>query len=104
MQVKLQIIQSFATTSLRKEFNVQKFLEQFQNIPNKTKAYIKKLIVLNFKALVDEKLIQKSITLHVLGNKRKNKARVKKTREIEFNQLTSLLIGKTEKLYYFEKI
>ena len=104
LQVKLQITQSFANAALRKKFNVQEFLKRFQNVPNKKKAHIKKLIVLNLKALFNQKLIQKSVTLTVLGNKRKNKARIKKTQQIQFIKLTPLLIGKTHTLYYFETI
>lgn len=69
MQIKLQIMQSFANTSLKKKFNVLEFMNRFQNTPNQTKAYIKNLIIKAFQALLYHKLIQTDIVLHVLGNK-----------------------------------
>ena len=92
MQIKLQIMQSFANTSLKKKFNVSEFLDRFQNIPNQTKAHIKNLIINTFQALRYDKLIQTDIILHVLGNKRENKPRFQKTLHIELKQLTFLLI------------
>ena len=104
MQIKLQIMQSFANTSLKKKFNVSEFLDRFQNTPNQTKAHIKNLIINTFQALRYDKLIQTDIILHVLGNKRENKPRLQKILHIELKQLTSLLIGKATTLYYFEII
>ena len=104
MQVKLQIIQTFANTTLTKEFKVLEFLQKFCTSPNAIKADIKDLILNAFRALLQEKLIRKQITLQVLGNKRINKPQLRKTLQIELTQLTSLLIGKTEVLYYFEII
>lgn len=104
MQIKLQIMQSFANTSLKKKFNVLEFMNRFQNTPNQTKAYIKNLIIKAFQALLYHKLIQTDIVLHVLGNKRENKPRLQKTLYIELKQLTPLLIGKATTLYYFEII
>ena len=104
MQIKLQIIQSFANTSLKKNFNVLEFLDQFQNTPNQTKTYIKNRIISTFQELFYHKLIRTNIVLHVLGNKRENKPRLQKTLHIELKQLTSLLIGKATTLYYFEII
>jgi hypothetical protein len=104
MQIKLQIMQSFANTSLKKKFNVSEFLDRFQNTPNQTKAHIKNLIINTFQALRYDKLIQTDIVLHVLGNKRKNKPRLQKILHIELKQLTSLLISKATTLYYFEII
>jgi hypothetical protein len=104
MQIKLQIMQSFANTSLKKKFNLSEFLDRFQNTPNQTKAHIKNLIINTFQALRYDKLIQTDIVLHVLGNKRKNKPRLQKILHIELKQLTSLLISKATTLYYFEII
>ena len=104
MQIKLQIMQSFANTSLKKKFNVLEFMNRFQNTPNQTKAYIKNLIIKAFQALLYHKLIQTDIVLHVLGNKRENKPRLQKTLYIELKQLTPLLIDKATTLYYFEII
>jgi hypothetical protein len=104
MQIKLQIMQSFANTSLKKKFNLSEFLDRFQNTPNQTKAHIKNLIISTFQALRYDKLIQTDIVLHVLGNKRKNKPRLQKILHIELKQLTSLLISKATTLYYFEII
>lgn len=102
MQIKLRIIQSFANNTLKKEFKVSEFLEKFKNTPNKTKAHIKNMILVSFQSLLQDKLIQKDITLYILGSKRKNKARLQKTLQIELKQLTPLLIGKTKTFYYFE--
>ena len=102
MQVKLQIIQSFANTTLTKEFKVLEFLQKFRTSPNAIKADIKGLILNAFQELLQEKLIRKQITLQVIGNKRINKSQLRKTLQIELTQLTPLLIGKTEVLYYLE--
>lgn len=60
-------------------------------------------MILNaFQSLLQEKLIRKQITLQVLGNKRINKPRLRKTLQIQLTQLTPLLIGKTELLSYLE--
>ena len=104
MQIKLQIMQSFANTSLKKKFNISEFLGRFQNTPNQTKAYIKNRIISTFQELLYHKLIQTNIALHVLGNKRENESRLQKTLHIELKQLTSLLIGKATTLHYFEII
>lgn len=102
MQIKLQIIKSFANTNLTKEFKVLEFMQKFRNVPNATKAHIKELILKAFQQLLQEKLIRKQITLQVLGNKRINKPRLRKTLQIQLTQLTPLLIGKTELLSYLE--
>lgn len=102
MQVKLQIIKSFANTTLTKEFKIFEFLQKFRNTPNTTKAHIKHLILKAFQELLQEKLIRKQITLQVLGNERIDKPRLRKTLQIELAQLTPLLIGKTELLSYLE--
>jgi hypothetical protein len=60
------------------------------------------MILVSFQSLLQDKLIQKDITLYILGSKRKNKARLQKTLQIELKQLTPLLIGKTKTFYYFE--
>ena len=104
MQVKLQIIKSFANTTLQKEFRVLEFLQKFRSTPNTIKAHIKDLILNAFQALLQEKLIRKQITLQIVGNKRKNKPQLRKTLQIELTQLTPLLIGKTETLFYLEII
>lgn len=102
MQIKLQIIKSFANTNLTKEFKVLEFMQKFRNVPNATKAHIKELILKAFQQLLQEKLIRKQITLQVLGNKRINKPRLRKTLQIQLTELTPLLIGKTELIHYFE--
>lgn len=104
IQVKLQIIQSFANTSLKKKFNVLEFLARFANSSNQTKAYVKKLILHSLQLLLKDKLITEQITLQVLGNKRKDKPQLSKTLQIQFKQLSPLLLGKTKTLYYFEII
>ena len=102
MQIKLQIIKSFANTNLTKEFKVLEFLQEFRNVPNATKAHIKELILKAFQQLLQEGLIRKQITLQVLGNKRINKLRLRKTLQLQLTELTPLLIGKTELIHYFE--
>lgn len=101
MQIKLQIIKSFANTTLQKEFKILEFLQQFSTVPNANKAHIKYLILNASQALLEEKLIKEQITLHLTGNKRKNKPRLEKRLQVELKKLTPLLIGKTKVLYYF---
>lgn len=84
MQVKLQLIQTFANTTLIKEFKVFEFLQKFRSTPNKIKADIKDLILKAFQQLLQEKLIRKPITLQLLGNKRIDKSRLKKWRVISY--------------------
>lgn len=49
MQIKLQIMQSFANTSLKKKFNVLEFMDRFQNTPNKPR--LQKTLYIELKQL-----------------------------------------------------
>ena len=90
LNIKLEFIESIIVIFLEKVFYVKFFLEQF-NIPISKKAIIKKDIVKTFNQLQIDGIIKNYYKV------------VKKSKQIEeVNTLTNLLIGQTNKIYFYE--
>ena len=92
LQVKLQIIKVMCINSLEKKFYVKTFLDQF-NISTQKRAQIKKLIVKSFEKLHQANLIENQFKLLT-----------KNTTIKKCDKLTSLIIGRSEIIYFSEKL
>lgn len=92
LKIKLEFIESISVISLEKVFYIEVFLEQF-NISTSKKAVIKKDIVKTFSQLQMCGIIKNYYRV------------VKKSKQIkEVDTLTNLLIGQTNRIYFYENI
>jgi len=92
LQIKIKFIESISVVSLEKVFYVEIFLEQF-NISTSKKAVIKKDIVKIFSQLQMDGIIKNHYKV------------VKKSKQIEeVSALTHLLIGQTNRIYFYENL
>lgn len=88
--VKLQLIQSMSTNSLRKRFDVEDFLQEYV-ISNKTRTRIKNLIIQLFHELKNCELIEPKFELFT-----------KKGSSILVKELTPLLVSQSTYIYFYE--
>jgi len=92
LQIKIKFIESISVVSLEKVFYVEIFLEQF-NISKSKITVIKKDIVKTFNQLQMDGIIKNHYKV------------VKKSKQIEeVSSLTHLLIGKTDRIYFYENV
>ena len=92
LQIKLKVIEAISTIPLEKVFYVEVFMEQF-NISTSKKAIIKKHIVKIFNQLQMVGIIKNHYRL------------IKKSEQIEeINKLTHLLLGQTNRIYFYENL
>jgi hypothetical protein len=97
LQIKLQFIQSYSTQNLKKAFSLDQILDQYKQANNQKKAQIKLHIHYTFDQALEYGMIQDNCQI-----KFKNKTR--KIQFIPIRNLTSLLIGQSEKIYFDEKL
>jgi hypothetical protein len=97
LQIKLQFIQSYSTQNLKKAFSLDQILDQYKQANNQKKAQIKLHIHYTFDQALKYGMIQDNCQI-----KFKNKTR--KIQFIPIRNLTSLLIGQSEKIYFYEKL
>lgn len=91
LQIKLQFIQSYSTKNLKKIFYLEQILDQYK------KAKIKKSIQHTFHQALEHRMVQDNCQI-------KFKSKKRKTQSIQIRNLTSLLIGQSEEIYFYEKI
>lgn len=92
LQIKVKLIQAISTIPIEKIFYVQVFLEQF-NISTSKKTIVKKHIVEIFNQLQRIGIIKNHYTL------------IKKSQRIQqVDRLTHLLLGQSNKIYFYENI
>jgi|AntRauTorckE5430_2_1112549.scaffolds.fasta_scaffold05904_4 hypothetical protein len=92
LRIKLKIIESLSTVPLEKVFHAELFLQHF-NVSASKKANIKKTVVKLFDQLQSVGIIKNHYKL------------IKKSNlTIEVNLLTSLLLGQTKTIYFYEKL
>ena len=92
LEIKLQLIESFSTVGLEKRFPVRNFLNQF-SVPNKELKKIKKQLVDSFSTLKGSELIENEFSLNYKNGSSK-----------KVEDLTSIMISKSESLSFWEKI
>lgn len=97
LQIKLQFIQSYSNKNLKKSFYLDQILYQYKQVNNQKKALIKLHIQYTFDQALEYRMIQDNCQI-----KFKNKKR--KTQSIQIRNLTPLLIGQSEKIYFYEKL
>lgn len=92
LQIKIKFIEAIRVVSLEKVFYVEIFLEQF-NISKSKKAFIKKDILKTFSQLQMDGIIKNHYKV------------VKKSKQIEeVSTLPDLLIGQTNRIYFYENV
>ena len=92
LQIKLKLIEAISTIPLKKVFYVEVFLDQF-NISTSKKSIIKKDIVKVFNQLQTAGIIKNHYRL------------IKKSQQIqEVDTLTQVLVGQTNRIYFYENI
>lgn len=92
LQIKLKLIEAISTIPLKKVFYVEVFLDQF-NVSTSKIALIKKDIVRVFSQLQTAGVINNHYIL------------IKKSQRIEkVDKLTSLLVGQSNTIYFYENI
>ena len=92
LQIKLKLIEAISTIPLKKVFYVEVFLDQF-NISTSKIAIIKKHIVKVFNQLQTAGIIKNHYKL------------IKKSQQIqEVDTLTQLLVGQTNRIYFYENL
>lgn len=92
LQIKLKLIEAISTVPLKKVFYVEVFLDQF-NISTSKKSIIKNDIVKVFNQLQTAGIIKNHYRL------------IKKSQQIqEVDTLTQLLVGQTNRIYFYENI
>ena len=99
LQIKLQFIQSYSTKNLKKAFYLEQILDQYKQANNQKKAQIKKHIQYTFHQALEHRMIQDNCQIKFKSKKKKTK-----TQSIQIRNLTPLLIGQSEKIYFYEKI
>ena len=92
LKVKFIFLQSFCRVSIRKEFPTQEFLEQ-KSLSNYKRAKLKKCIVKVFHELQDLKVIEPEVEILTKQNRLK-----------EVTRLTSILVSRSELIFYRENI
>jgi hypothetical protein len=97
LQIKLQFIQSYSTKNLKKTFYLEQILDQYKQANNQKKAKIKKNIQHIFHQALEHRMVQDNCQI-------KFKSKKRKTQSIQIQNLTPLLIGQSEKIYFYEKI
>ena len=94
--VKIQIIQVISVTSLKKQFRVEEFLNQFNiliffNIFNTKQTQLKQIIIIVFDQLINDRLIKAQFKI------------IQKDGSIrKITKLTTQLITKTKVIYLYE--
>jgi len=92
LQIKRKLIEAISTIPLKKVFYVEVFLDQF-NISTSKRSIIKKDIVKVFNQLQTAGVIKNYYKL------------IKKSQQIqEVDTLTHLLVGQTNRIYFYENI
>jgi len=97
LQIKLQFIQSYSTKKLKKAFYLEQILDQYKQANNQKKAQIKQHIQHTFHKALEHQMIQDNCQI-----KFKNKKR--KTQYIQLRNITPLLIGQSEIIYFYERV
>ena len=95
LQIKLQFIQSYSTKNLKKTFYSEQILDQYKQANNQKKAKIKKSIYHTFHQALEHRMVQDNCEI-------KFKSKKRKTQSIQIRNLTPLLIGQSEKIYFYE--
>ena len=96
LKIKLQFIQSYSTQRLQKTFYSHQILKQYKNNNNKKKSHLKQYIQHIFQQALKHKIIQNNLQIEF-----KNK---KKIQFVEIQKLTSLLIGQSQVIHFYEKL
>ena len=92
LQIKLKLIEAISTIPLKKVFYVEVFLDQF-NISTTKRSIIKKDIVKVFNQLQTAGIIKNYYKL------------IKKSQQIqEVDTLTHLLVGQTNRIYFYKNL
>jgi hypothetical protein len=94
MEVKFEFLKSMSRVSLEKKFSVKSLLDRF-SISNKNRTKIKGLIIDGFSVLIDDKMIESNFYLIDKNGS---------SSLIIMNELTPLLIGKSDEIYFYEKM
>jgi hypothetical protein len=91
LEMKLQFIESFSTVGLEKRFSLESFLNQF-SVSNKKVKKIKKQLIDLFSVLKDSGLIENEVRLTY-----------KKGSNLKVEDLTPIMISKSESISFWEK-
>jgi hypothetical protein len=97
LQIKLQFIQSYSTENLKKTFYSKQILDEYKHTNNQKKAQLKRLIQYSFQQALKHKIIQNDCQIEFKNKKRK-------TQSIQIQKLTSLLIGQSERINFYERL
>ena len=97
LEIKLQFIQTYSTKSIKKTFYSEQILNQYKQGNNQKKAKIKKNIQYTFQQALEHRMVQDNCQIDFKSKKRK-------TQSIQIRNLTPLLIGQSEKIYFYEKV
>ena len=92
LQIKLQFIQRYSTKNLKKTFYSEQILHQYKQANNQKKAKIKKNIQHTFHQALKYRMVQDNSEIKFNS----------KTQSIQIQNLTPLLIGQSEKIYFYE--
>lgn len=95
LQIKLQFIQSYSTKNLKKIFYSEQILDQYKKANNQKKAKIKENIQHTFHQALKHQMVQDNCEIEFKNKKRK-------TQPIQIQNLTPLLIGQSENIYFYE--
>lgn len=97
LQIKLQFIQSYSTKKIKKAFYLEQILDQYKLANNQKKAQIKEHIQYTFHKALEHRMIQDNCQI-------KFKSKKRKTQYIQLRNITPLLIGQSEIIYFYEKV
>jgi hypothetical protein len=95
LQIKLQLIEGYSTENLKKVFYTDQVLSKYKRANNKKKSLIKLHIQDTFYQALKHQMIQDNCQM---------KFKNKKTQSIQILNITPLLIGQSEKIYFYEKL
>jgi hypothetical protein len=97
LQIKLQFIQSYSSEKLKKTFYSSQILGAYKNSNNQKKARLKRLIQYSFQQALEHKIIQDHCQIEF-------KSKKIKTRSIQMQELSPLLIGQSEVINFYERL
>lgn len=94
MEVKFEFLKNMSIVGLEKKFCVKSFLDRF-SISNKNRSKVNGLIMDGFSVLVNKKLIDSNLKIIYKNGS---------SSLVNMSEMTSLLIGKSDKIYFYEQI